>query len=648
MDIGAYFYNLLTLSRWQKRAIMLGADVVLLSLAVWVSFALRLGSWQPTLNDGLWLVIVAPLLTIPLFITLGLYRAVIRFIGGQVLVALVQGITASTALLGLFTFFFEWEGIPRSIYPIYWGTAFLLIGSSRYLIRHHYQTTRQRSGHTQIAIYGAGESGIQLAAALEGMPEYHVSVFLDDNPTLHKAVINGIRVYPPQALAELLEPLNIRQVLLAMPSVSHLRRREIIQSLETLPVHVRTIPELSDLVSGQLSVAELREIGIDELLGRSPVVPQAELLSKCITHNAVMVTGAGGSIGSELCRQIIRLQPTRLVLFESSEFALYQIEQELLSLCQHEKLSVPVIPMLGSVQDYQRVEEALSQHSIHTLYHAAAYKHVPMVEHNPIEGLRNNVFGTLRAAQAARATGVRHFTLISTDKAVRPTNVMGASKRMAELILQGLAQMPGETIFSMVRFGNVLGSSGSVVPLFREQIRKGGPLTVTHPGIIRYFMTIPEAAQLVIQAGAMAQGGEVFVLDMGEPVKILDLAKRMIHLSGLSILDETNPTGDIPIVFSGLRPGEKLYEELLIGENPQDTSHPRIFMAREDCLSWQDVMKMLDTLETECRQRNLPGIFRLLHKHIHGFTHPGNTPNAPMKNTERRVIPFPVKLEGVA
>ncbi|MDQ5767574.1 polysaccharide biosynthesis protein [Thiothrix subterranea] len=642
------YKHLLALPRWQKRIIMLGADTVLLTLAVWISFAMRFGTWQPNLQDGQWLMIAAPLVTIPLFVTLGLYRAIVRFMGGEALLAVIQGITVSAVLLGTMALLFDWNGIPRSFYPIYWGTALFLVGSSRYLIRHHHQTSQYKNGHIRVAIYGAGQSGIQLAATLASMPEYRVAIFVDDNPALHKAVIHGVRVHAMEELPHLIATRHIQQVLLAMPSVSHQRRREIVESLDHLSVHVRTIPELSDLVSGERSIAELREIGIDELLGRSSVAPKADLLSQCITNKAVMVTGAGGSIGSELCRQIVRLQPTRLVLFELSEFALYQIEQELLNLCRHEHLSVPIIPMLGSVQDYQRVEEALRQHGINTLYHAAAYKHVPMVEHNPIEGLRNNVFGTLQAAKAARAEGVERFILISTDKAVRPTNVMGASKRMAELVLQGLAKMPGDTVFSMVRFGNVLGSSGSVVPLFREQIRKGGPITVTHPDIIRYFMTIPEAAQLVIQAGAMATGGEVFVLDMGEPVKIVDLAKRMVNLSGLTLQTEAHPQGDIALSFSGLRPGEKLYEELLIGESPQTTSHPRIFMAHEACMEWADVTKMLDSLDTDCRQRNLAKVYRLLHSHIQGFKHPGVTPDISAQKATSCVIPFPVKLEGVA
>lgn len=623
MTLKAASNNLFTLPRWQKRLIMLGVDVILLLTAVWLSFALRLGSWQPELNDGIWLLIVVPWVTLPVFVAIGLYRAVIRFMGGQALVAVMQGVTLSAIMLGMLAFAFNWEGIPRSIYPIYWGVALLLIGSSRYFIRRYYHTTHRSPECQHIAIYGAGDSGTQLALALEHMPTYRVCAFLDDNTALQNSVIHGIRVYSPQKLEELTAAKGITQILLAMPSLEHQRRREIIEQLESSAVHVRTIPQLAELVSGQHAITELREIAIDDLLGRMPVAPDADLLHKCITGKAVMVTGAGGSIGSELCRQIIRLQPSVLVLFDSSEFALYQIEQELISLCKHEKLDAPLVAMLGSVQNYQRVDEILHRYRIDTLYHAAAYKHVPMVEHNPIEGLRNNVFGTLNTAKAARAAGVRHFILISTDKAVRPTNIMGASKRMAELVLQGLAQMPGDTTFSMVRFGNVLGSSGSVVPLFRKQIQAGGPLTVTHPDIIRYFMTIPEAAQLVIQAGAMARGGEVFVLDMGEPVKILDLAKRMIHLSGLRVRDESTPEGDIAIQFTGLRPGEKLYEELLIGDAPQQTHHARIFMAHEDALGWMEMAQVLEQLETICQQRNLPAISRLLKKYIHGFKHQG-------------------------
>lgn len=618
--------SLFTLPRWQKRLLMAASDFTLLPLAVWFSFCLRFGSWQPTLNDGAWLMLAAPLLTLPIIMGAGLYRTVIRFIGNHTLTTVFYSLTLSSVLLAVTAALFDWQGIPRSIYPIYWGVAFLLVGGSRYLMLRYHQSLRHKPDRISVAIYGAGQSGTQLAIALENLPEYRVVAYLDDNPRLHKSIIHGVSVHSREVLPKLLEKQDIQQILLAMPSATQAQRSEIVRYLEPLDVHVRTIPGLNELVSGQHSIAELREIDIDDLLGRLPVQPDPELLHHCITHKAVMVTGAGGSIGSELCRQIIRLQPTCLVLFELSEFALYQIDQELSNLAASEGLNVPLIPVLGSVQDRARVEDVLRTYQVDTLYHAAAYKHVPMVEHNPVEGIRNNVFGTLHTAQAAAACGVSHFILISTDKAVRPTNVMGASKRMAELVLQGLAQLPGNTTFGMVRFGNVLGSSGSVVPLFRKQIQAGGPLTVTHPEIIRYFMTIPEAAQLVIQAGAMAAGGEVFLLDMGEPVRILDLAQRMIRLSGLEVRDEYTPHGDIRIEFSGLRPGEKLYEELLIGEAPETTGHSRIFKAREDALEWRELERILAQLQTACRQYNLPVIYRLLKLHVQGFKHSGNMP----------------------
>lgn len=614
------------LPRWQKRLLMLGADLALLPLAVWFSFCLRLGSWQPVMNDGVWMLLAAPLLTIPVFMGLGLYRAVIRFISGHALMAVFYGVTLSTLLLGLTGSVIDWEGIPRSVYPIYWGVAFLMIGGSRYFTRRYYHATQHYPDPIKVVIYGAGQSGTQLAATLETLPEYRVAAYVDDNPRLQKSIIQGIPVLAREALPALLEKQDIAQVLLAMPSATHAQRNEIIHYLEPLDVYVRTIPGLVDLVSGSHSISELRDIEIDDLLGRPSVLPDPTLLQHCITNKAVMVTGAGGSIGSELCRQIVRLQPSRLVLFEMSEFALYQIEQELLQLSHREELSVPLIPVLGSVQDRDRVEGVLKTYAVNTVYHAAAYKHVPMVEHNPVEGIRNNVFGTLHTAQAAMAAGVQRFILISTDKAVRPTNVMGASKRMAELVLQGLAQQRSRTTFGMVRFGNVLGSSGSVVPLFRQQIRAGGPITVTHPDIIRYFMTIPEAAQLVIQAGAMATGGDVFLLDMGEPVRILDMAKRMIRLSGLEVQDEENPYGDIRIDFTGLRPGEKLYEELLIGDASESTSHPRILKAHEQALTWAEMEYVLKQMANACQGYDLHTIHRLLKQHVQGFKHPETHP----------------------
>lgn len=627
-----------SLPRWQKRLLMLSTDIVLLSLAVWLSFSLRLGDWQPNLQDGIWMLLAAPIVTLPVFIAIGLYRAVIRFISGHALMTVFYGVTLSTFMLVLCGLLFDWQTIPRSVYPIYWGVAFLLVGGSRYVARRYYYAVQHRPNQINVIIYGAGQSGTQLAVALENLPEYRVIAYIDDNPRLHKAIIHGVRVYAREALPQLVNTHTIQQVLLAMPSATHAQRNKIIRYLEPLDVYVRTIPGISDLVSGSHAITEFRDVDIDDLLGRPPVLPNTALLGACITHKAVMVTGAGGSIGSELCRQIMRLQPTCLVLFEMSEFALYQIEQELIQLARDEACPVPLIPVLGSVQDRQRVENVLTAHKIETLYHAAAYKHVPMVEHNPVEGIRNNVFGTWHTAEAAIAAGVQRFILISTDKAVRPTNVMGASKRMAELVLQGLAQLPSNTTFGMVRFGNVLGSSGSVIPLFRKQIQAGGPVTVTHPDIIRYFMTIPEAAQLVIQAGAMATGGDVFLLDMGEPVRIMDMAKRMIRLSGLEVMDESNPHGDIKIEFTGLRPGEKLYEELLIGSVAEATNHTRIFKAHEQAIAWSEFERILNRLETACRQYDLVTIHRLLKQHVQGFKHAGTIP---------RTMPMPDKKLAV-
>ncbi|CAG0903007.1 unnamed protein product [Cyprideis torosa] len=524
--------------------------------------------------------------------------------------------------LALVTLLADWKGIPRSIFPIYWGTAFFFIGGSRYVARLYYSRHQRNSDKTNVVIYGAGQSGIQLANALVNNPDFRPVAYLDDDKSLQKAIIQSLPIYSPANLTLVIEKLRVEKVFLALPAVSKQRKSEILRYLEAFPVQVLSIPGISELISGEKNIDELREIEIDELLGRDSVAADEELMNVCIHGLAVMVTGAGGSIGSELCRQIIRLQPSRLVLFDASEFALYQIEQELRALVQSEQLtdrSDFIVPALGSVQDQDRLSEVLFHYRIKTLYHAAAYKHVPMVEHNPIEGIMNNTFGTLRTALAAQRAEVRHFVLISTDKAVRPTNIMGGSKRMAELALQGIAQQSAKTLFSMVRFGNVLGSSGSVVPLFRQQIRSGGPITLTHPDITRYFMTIPEAAQLVIQAGAMAKGGEVFLLDMGEPIKIIDLARRMIHLSGMSIKDETHPDGDIAILTTGLRPGEKLYEELLIDSSADKTRHPKIFHAHEDYIDWDELTGVLDQLETACAERDTATIQDILETCVQGF-----------------------------
>ena len=618
MKLEQFNKQLFHLSRWQKRIIMICADVVMIPSALWASFAMRYGSWQPELNDGVWLLLIAPFLSIPVFIKLGLYRAVIRFLGSKALVAVITGISVSVIALLLITVLFDLQGIPRSVYVIYWGTALLFVGGSRHLARRFFYRANNKSLQTNVAIYGAGNSGAQLAQALFNSSEYSPVLFIDDDLALQKSFVHSLKVHSPLELDDLIERFKLKQLLLAMPSVEISQRREILSKLEHLPIHVRTIPDMADLVSGS-SVEELREIEIDDLLGRAAVAPNQALLSNSIKNKSVMVTGAGGSIGSELCRQIIRQSPTKLVLFEISEFAIYQIERELLELCRHEQLTPEITPVLGSVQNQVRIAETLHEHGIHTLYHAAAYKHVPLVEKNQVEGLQNNALGTYRTALAAYEAEVERFVLISTDKAVRPTNVMGASKRMAELALQALAQLPSSTVFCMVRFGNVLGSSGSVVPLFRKQIKAGGPITVTHPDIIRYFMTIPEAAQLVIQAGAMSKGGEVFLLDMGKPVKIVDLAKRMIRLSGLQQRTEAYPQGDIAIEYTGLRPGEKLYEELLIEGDVSPTLQPRIFHAHEEKVSWDEYQDILDNLTTACNRRDVERIYAMLRTYVSGF-----------------------------
>ncbi|MBO1107359.1 polysaccharide biosynthesis protein [Plesiomonas shigelloides] len=507
------------------------------------------------------------------------------------------GILASTLSLVVISYSLSIM-LPRTVVGIYFLVLLLLTSGSRLLFRMilNYGV----KGSAPVLIYGAGESGRQLLPALMQAKEYFPVAFVDDNPRLHKAVIHGVTVYPSDKLNYLVDRYGIKKILLAMPSVSKSQRQKVIARLEHLPCEVLSIPGMVDLVEGRAQISNLKKVSIDDLLGRDPVAPDAKLMAENITGKAVMVTGAGGSIGSELCRQIVRYKPVKLVLFELSEYALYAIEKELSTLCDKEGLDIAVIPLLGSVQRQNRLQMVMKSFGIQTVYHAAAYKHVPLVEHNVVEGVRNNVFGTLYCAESAIESGVETFVLISTDKAVRPTNTMGTTKRLAELVLQALSARQSKTRFCMVRFGNVLGSSGSVVPLFEKQIAQGGPVTLTHRDIIRYFMTIPEASQLVIQAGAMGHGGDVFVLDMGDPVKIYDLAKRMIRLSGLSVRDDKNPDGDIAIEVTGLRPGEKLYEELLIGDSVQGTSHPRIMTANEVMLPWQDLSLLLKELDQAC------------------------------------------------
>ena len=603
----------LKLPRRQKQLIAVVTDYALLVLAFWSALVLRFETLAPDFSSYGWQMFVAPLLAIPIFIRLGLYRAVIRFMEDRVLLVVVGGVTLSVLLLAALIAFTHSTGFSRGVVGVYWLLAIVYVGVTRFMARSLFlRAERQKDSRKLVAIYGAGRAGTQLALALKAGREYVPVAFVDDNPAIQKTELAGLRVYSPDALRDVLAAKDIDEILLAVPSASRARRAEIILGLEQLHCKVKLVPGMADIVNGTVTADAVREVEIDDLLGREAVAPEQNLLGKCVTGKIVLVSGAGGSIGSEICRQIIRLRPTRLILMELSEFALYSIEQELMSLCERMNFEVEIVALLGSVIHQRRNEMAMKSFGVQTVYHAAAYKHVPLVEHNPIEGVRNNVLGTKRMAEAALAAGVETFVLISTDKAVRPTNVMGASKRLSELVLQALSRLGGETRFCMVRFGNVLGSSGSVVPLFRRQIAAGGPITLTHPDITRFFMTIPEAAQLVIQAGAMGKGGEVYVLDMGQPVKIIELARQMIHLSGLKVRDEKRPDGDIAIEIIGLRPGEKLYEELLIGENVEGTSHPLIMRAYEHELPWALLQERLAELDTASQGFDYEKVLSLL------------------------------------
>jgi len=608
---------LLSLPRPAKRIITLAIDVVLLLCAFWFAFWVRIDSMTPVASLPHWILILSIILvTLIFFVKLGLYRAVIRYITAKILIAVAIGMVASSVLLIIAAFYTNLY-LPRTVPIIYFSFGLLMIAGSRLALRMI--INRSLKLGTKIIIYGAGASGRQLLPALSQAAEYYPVAFVDDNPRLQGSVIHGVTVFPPKKLAWLVEKYEVEKILLAMPSANRSRKNEVIKQLEGLPCEVLSIPGMVDLVEGMARIDTLRKVSITDLLGRDPVAPDPQLIARNIAGKSVMVTGAGGSIGSELCRQILRTPPKKLVLYEVSEFSLYAIERELAEFITTKNLETELYPILGNVQDQDHLERVLSSFKIETIYHAAAYKHVPLVEYNVTDGVRNNVFGTLACAKAAIACQVSKFVLISTDKAVRPTNTMGATKRLAELVLQGLASHQNTTCFSMVRFGNVLGSSGSVVPLFEKQISVGGPITLTHADIIRYFMTIPEAAQLVIQAGAMGTGGDVFVLDMGDPVKIIDLAQRMVTLSGLTIRDSNNPAGDIEIKTTGLRPGEKLFEELLIGDNVMTTQHPRIMTASEVMLPWGELSEYLDELNIACRKFDQHRIRELLLKAPAGF-----------------------------
>jgi len=612
--------SLFNAPRLVKRIISLLSDLFLVSIAFWSAMLVRLDTTSILFHLPSWLLL-ACLIPIALFINvkLGLYRAVIRYINSKAAVSIILSVCFTTIALVSLSFFTNID-LPRTVPVIFSAFLLVLVGGSRFFVRTLLAASPIRNKYKEkVIIYGAGSAGRQLAQSLLHGDEYFPVAFIDDDLRIHKRIIQGITVYNRDELSSLIKKHSVSRILLAMPRENKKRISRVLNKIESLPVEILSIPGSADLVSGKAKIDELRDVSIEDLLGRDSVKPNVELLSSNIAGKVVMVTGAGGSIGSELCRQILKQKPSKLVLFELSEFALYQINRELQGQVDMSNVDCQVVPLLGSVQRKNRLMTVMRAFNVQTVYHAAAYKHVPVVEHNVVEGVRNNVFGTLYAAEAAIEAHVETFVLISTDKAVRPTNVMGTTKRMAELVLQALARKKSKTRFCMVRFGNVLGSSGSVVPLFRAQIKAGGPVTVTHPEIIRYFMTIPEAAQLVIQAGAMGKGGDVFVLDMGDPVKIYDLAAKMIHLSGMSVKDKLNPDGDIGIEYTGLRPGEKLFEELLIGDDVTQTEHRRILSAHETYLSWEALDKLLIQLDDACHNFSHETIRRLLLEAPTGF-----------------------------
>lgn len=594
---GTVHYRFLTLGRNYKKAIMVIADMIALPLALWSGFALRFADWWPAsyLQEAIALFILIPFFGLFIFMRLGLYRAIVRFMGAQAILSVCKGVFALAILLWAGAVLLQIQPFPRSV-PVNFALAALVyVGGSRLLVRSYYHwLLKNYIDKEPVLIYGAGGSGVQLATALGSGAEYLPVGFLDDDKSLWKSTVNGLPVSNPAELQSLIDDRAIGYVLLALPSIGRSQRRQILEKLADFSVHVKTVPNMPDIISGE-SVDNLRDVEPEDLLGRDAVPPVPELISRSITNKTVLVSGAGGSIGSEICKQVIKNSPRALILYEMCEYALYSIEKQLREVVTSSNQQISIYPVLGNVLDKCRVSRILEHFDVDTIYHAAAYKHVPMVEHNIFEGIRNNSFGTQVIAQAALEKGIDRFVLISTDKAVRPTNVMGATKRLAELILQDLAGRSDKTVFSMVRFGNVLGSSGSVVPLFRQQINSGGPVTVTHPDITRFFMTIPEAASLVIQAGSMAKGGDVFVLDMGQPVKITELAARMIKLMGYDIKGIDTPNG-IEIAYSGLRPGEKLYEELLIGDDVIGTEHAKIMRAQEESLSKEYLEKLLESL----------------------------------------------------
>ncbi|MGL1028197.1 polysaccharide biosynthesis protein [Vibrio vulnificus] len=619
MDKLAYIWSL---PRVHKRLISLAIDTLLITFSFFMAIWVRHGEVAVSVSSETLLTLAGTVVvTLVTFTKLGLYRAVLRYLTFHALTVVVLGALISALSITTFAYFFNAE-VPRTVPVIYMTFLALLCGGARMMVRSLI-VQASRKGCERVLIYGAGSTGRQLAIALRNAETYQVKGFIDNDPSLEKTIIQGLTVHSSLQISRLVEKQEIEKILLAMPRATRSERKAIIDGLLHLPVEVLTVPDFKDIVNGNATVDELKDVAIEDLLGRDPVEPNPELMKANIHGKVVMVTGAGGSIGSELCRQIVRQKPKTLILFELSEYGLYEIDKELSGMVEAMQLEVEIIPLLGSVQRINRLSATMRAFGVQTVYHAAAYKHVPLVEYNVVEGVRNNVFGTYYSAKAAIEAGVESFVLISTDKAVRPTNVMGTSKRMAELALQALAAKENDKVngtrFCMVRFGNVLGSSGSVIPLFKRQIEEGQAITVTHPDIIRYFMTIPEAAQLVIQAGAMGKGGDVFVLDMGEPVKIVDLAKNLIQLSGLEVKSSDNPNGDIEIKFTGLRPGEKLYEELLIGDNVEGTDHERIMTANEQFLPLEEFNQILDNLDKACHEFDHETIRQILLETPTGF-----------------------------
>ena len=619
---------LIALPRPVKRIVAVAVDGALCVLTVWAAFDLRFDAWTPWSSAHAVASLVSFALAVTIFIGFGLYRAIFRYAGLPALITVLKAIGAYSVLYAMVMTVISVPGIPRTVGLLQPLLLLIAITLSRVAARVWlggiYKGILSRQNLPRVLIYGAGSAGRQLAAALKTSPELVVVGLLDDDDRLHGQVLNGLKIHNPADLVDLVEKLRINQVFLAIPSVNRARRNEILELVRAAHVQVRTLPGVMDLAQGRVHVSDLRELEVEDLLGRDPVPPNPLMMGKNIANKVVMVTGAGGSIGSELCRQIVKAGPATLLLVELTEFALYAIHHELQqTLTESGNDATALIPLLANVRDADRMSEILGTWKPNTVYHAAAYKHVPLVEHNPAEGIKNNVHGTMVSALQAARHSVSDFVLVSTDKAVRPTNVMGASKRLAEMVLQAQAEamsaQGAKTRFSMVRFGNVSGSSGSVVPLFRKQIKDGGPITLTDERITRYFMTIPEAAQLVIQAGAMASGGDVFVLDMGEPVKIMDLARRMVDLSGLCVRDEANPQGDIEIAVTGLRPGEKLYEELLIGDNPLPTSHKRIMKAHEEYLSWAELQAKLAVMSKALDVNDVPTIRAQLKDLVPGY-----------------------------